>query len=81
MRKLYVFLTDIIHFISGLVFSLEPVLALCVTIMYVFRQVIELRFKYENPDDTLGDLNEFMTGLFFGVILKNILRYLYGMHI
>jgi hypothetical protein len=73
VKRMYIALTDIVHFFTGFIMSFNPLLALSVTILYVTFQLLEYSTGLELRRETIGDLKEYTAGLVIGFIVHRFI--------
>ncbi len=66
-------ITDIAHVVAGFIASLNPIVSISVTACFLMYQAIDLLKNYEQPNETLMDIVEYIIGLLAGTILGVIL--------
>jgi hypothetical protein len=66
------YLTNIIHFFTGFISSLNPYICLSITLLFMFYQYIDVKYNLEDPRETLGDIIEYASGLIVGFLISLI---------
>jgi len=66
--KAWIYLTNIIHFFTGFISSLNPYICLSITLLFMFYQYIDVKYNLENPRETLHDIVEYVAGLITGFL-------------
>jgi hypothetical protein len=65
-NKVMYYLTNIIHFFTGFISSLNPYICLSITLLFMFYQYIDVKYNLEEPRETLHDIIEYTVGLIAG---------------
>lgn len=70
--RAWILLTDLIHFFTGFISSLNPYVCISVTLLFMFYQYIDVRYNIEDPRETLHDIVEYTAGLITGFLISLI---------
>jgi hypothetical protein len=71
--KTWILLTNIIHFFTGFIASLNPYICLSITLLFMFYQYIDVKYNLEDPRETLHDIIEYVSGLITGFLVSLML--------
>jgi hypothetical protein len=69
-------LSNLAHFLSGLVASLDPGVAVATSMLFIAYQFIDMYKNYEPASETMHDIIEFTSGLLTGVLVKTLVGWL-----
>jgi hypothetical protein len=69
-------LSNIAHFLAGLVASLDPGVAVATSMLFIAYQFIDMYKNYEPASETMHDIIEFTSGLLTGVLVKTLVGWL-----
>jgi hypothetical protein len=69
-------LSNLAHFLAGLVASLDPGVAVATSMLFIAYQFIDMYKNYESASETMHDIIEFTSGLLTGVLVKTLVGWL-----